>query len=155
MNRENMLLLAEYLETSVKVRHFNMAVFRNSQFFSVNECGTSGCALGWAPLVPGLEAIDSDFYCYDGTGVKVRGSLSWDEYGARIFELDDDDDMDSSIWAFLFSEDWQTRDNSPVGAGQRLRWMANPDNDIKTLEGFDADFPDYKPHSDDIETYST
>jgi len=47
------------------------------EFFSKNDCGTVGCALGWSPFVPGLETIGSDF-CYWG------GDLLFANYSERF-----------------------------------------------------------------------
>ena len=70
--------LAKYVDEEVKDEQFDMGVYRNKDFRSINDCGTTGCLLGWAPFVePPLESEFSEFDEYTG--------LLFGEYCYRVF----------------------------------------------------------------------
>lgn len=114
----NLSLLADYLEHNVKDEQFDMADMRQSldssgnrypaTFRNRHNCGTIGCVLGWAPFVPELDYTDDE---YLGT------TLDWNAYAERLFV----EDTDSAEWDWLFSEWWEERDNTRMGAVKRIR----------------------------------
>lgn len=69
-----------------------------------NECGTIGCALGWAPSL--FAPLDAE---------------GWGEYGERVFGAPDT----SAAWSWVFSPDWglDDIDNTPRGAAARIRHL--------------------------------
>ena len=118
-HKENLLKLADKLET-VPENQFHMDDYRveptedgpgDSKGISdvlVNpdiDCGTSGCAIGWAPVVPGLEALEDD--------------ATWSGYAARVFGVCEWD----ADFAFMFSSSWKDKDNTPKGAAKRIRYF--------------------------------
>lgn len=113
MNKDNLKKLADWLEENVTENRFDMAHFRSNgsgsyaEFISLLDCGTAGCALGWAPFVPGL-------------GSKKRNKNFWN-YGAEIFDLD----SESYEWDYIFSSFWRHFDNSIEGAINRIREVVN------------------------------
>ncbi|MGJ7541552.1 hypothetical protein [Variovorax sp. LT1R16] len=66
MNKDRLLLLAEKLETVVPAAKFNLQHWRSTygadsdaQLLN-DECGTTGCAIGWACAMP--EFIEQGLY---------------------------------------------------------------------------------------------
>ncbi len=74
----NLIKLANYIEMNVPQEKLDMSSFRAKFFINKHDCGTSGCALGWAPFVEGLEPVESDF---DGPYV----GLDFWQYSERVF----------------------------------------------------------------------
>ena len=58
------------------------------------ECGTSGCVLGFSPSIPGLAAIEDDFY----NGIDSK-TMSYDRYSVRLFPYLD---VEGQVWEYLF-----------------------------------------------------
>jgi hypothetical protein len=73
-----------------------------------NECGTAGCAVGWAPFV--IPPIDDEYY-RDGN------LLNYAKYGPRIFG---DAYEDAGAFSFLFGGRWANVDNTRHGAAYRI-----------------------------------
>lgn len=124
MNEENFLKLAEKLDMTPQAE-FDMEVFRGTRnefgdlesehYYSMENCGTVGCALGQAPLTRGLEPIAGDFE------IEIYGSkknLNYAAYGERIFGI-----ISGEIWDFIFSSEWREVDNTPKGAAARIRYL--------------------------------
>jgi len=113
MNKKNLIKLAKYILSEISGEDFDMRNFRSSstkfplEFYSKEDCGTVGCALGWSPFVPGLEAIEDDFYSW--------GALCFKLYSKRVFGGDDV----GSLY-FIFSGDWHEIDNSREGFVKRV-----------------------------------
>lgn len=118
MNKENLLKLADYLE-KVPSDKFEMLHFRRNEggdsipYISKSDCGTVGCAVGWAPFVKGLEPIKTDFL--------TTARLSFYKYGHRVFRLLGSSDR----WDWCFHPGWSPIDNSPKGAAARIRYLVN------------------------------
>ena len=78
----NLRKLADYIEQHVPQEKLNMRYFRSdktggTEFKTPQDCGTSGCALGWAPFVEGLAPLEEEFdYDHD---------LAFQDYGRRVF----------------------------------------------------------------------
>ncbi len=93
---ENLRKLANYIEQHVPQERLYMRSYRSGpegggavEFKSLNDCGTSGCALGWGPFVEGLEPVEGDYYSHSN---KV---LAWGSYSERVLPQ-----------LGFFTEDW-------------------------------------------------
>lgn len=101
MNKDNLILLRNFLETNKQARnHFDMRYYRRNSngmtdFISIKYCGTVGCALGWAPFVKGLEVVKSDFSEWEFT-------VDFEKYADRVFDL-----YDNETWNYLFNAEWK------------------------------------------------
>ena len=86
---------------NLKDEQFDMNFWRSSvgrriHFKSKTDCGTSGCFLGWFPLLPDeiFTPIDED--------IRNDGTLFFIEYGKRLLSLDNG----CYEWHWLFNSDW-------------------------------------------------
>ena len=128
INKENLLKLAEGIE-GIDQEFFNMRDFRShgchyTPLRSVSDCGTVGCAMGWAPFIEGLEIKSEDLI--DNHDTKET-ELGFGKYGNRILGIP----CGSPIWEWLFSGDWSKIDNTPTGVSLRIQeFLLNglPDN---------------------------
>ncbi len=153
INRQDLIRLARHLNKLPETyKHFSMgAYFRNDSLSDlsdnefnelypncqgyyeyelpchvteerVNECGTVACAIGHAPSIKGMW-------------VKPVPDESYHAYSLR-FLLGEHDDSDtrfhwrykgdvsvSTIWNFLFAEEWSKIDNTAKGAAKRLYFL--------------------------------
>lgn len=83
-----------------KMREFGGIEGKNQSHLKiglVNECGTSCCALGFAPSVKGLEIQAEDFCLLFDHEPKLDFLL----YSSRIFPY-----LTKRAWIFLFDSDW-------------------------------------------------
>ena len=126
INEKNLLLLADPLET-IPQENFSMEQYRQKpsddpdikfelvmcHFYSPVNCGSVGCALGHAPLAPGLEPIKDDYDAF---------SLCWLRYSQRVFGMDSHKE-NKFEWNFVFSYRWEEYDNTPKGAAARIRYL--------------------------------
>ena len=90
---DNLRLAAHWINENVPEANIRMEWFRSvhsegardfdgAHYRSPTDCGTAGCLLGWCPFVPGLEAIESDFY----TNTKHNpGHLDFFRFSDRVF----------------------------------------------------------------------
>jgi len=126
MNRENLVKLAKYILSGVTDNQFNMGKYRrdiygfSKDFVSINDCGTVGCALGWSPFVPGLEAVETEFN-------PRNCALIFYKYSSRVFEINDGE----LCWYFLFDSGWSTIDNTRKGFVKRVLYLIEGGNDLK------------------------
>ena len=104
MNKENLKLMADYIET-IPQEKFDMNTFRTGEKVD-HECGSVGCVLGHCtvldkrPLPMYLEGdINFNAWSFDFTGL--------DPY--------------SSEWDYLFASFWTYGDKTPIGAAKRIR----------------------------------
>lgn len=127
MNKSNLLLLADYLE-KVPQEEFNMLWYRGRYdeyncfikvylIKDINNCGTAGCALGHSIVskIKELEVTDED-YSIDELSQRY---LNFEKYSDRVFNIP----MKESEWEYLFSGEWSMRDNTPLGASKRIRYV--------------------------------
>ena len=121
--------LADYLlALPDDYKHFNMYAYwadtnrKDKEDLSLRElinniddqlhtCGTAGCVLGHAVVSQLFDmGEDTDLNCWgyveDQVFGKAKDSNSWELYDGR--------------WKWLFTSDWSTVDNTPVGAAHRL-----------------------------------
>lgn len=67
----------------------------------INVCGTSACAVGHGPTIPGLEAYPTE---------------TWTTYTTRVFGVGRFDDA----FGYMFGARWSSIDNSVEGAIERI-----------------------------------
>lgn len=134
MNRVNLELLADWLILNsaflVETNAFDMKYYRATEddfgdmcpmTISLDDtgkldCGTVGCAIGWAPIsgVDELKIAPEDYNAY---GIK---SLSFEKYSIRVMGLNMDVEAE---WDYIFSDRWSSADNSPRGAAIRILYL--------------------------------
>lgn len=123
MNKENLAKLADYIEKDVTQEMFDMEHYRSNsgspcEYIDEDNCGTVGCALGWAPFVKGLGVVDSDFR-FSWTDDGYVAALSFGNYVDRVFDLHPVD------FDFLFGGFWSIYDNTPQGFVKRALHLIN------------------------------
>ena len=115
MNRKNLKLLADFLaESPIEPHSFDMStyhedyilplrVLEDTQLYGVNYCGSAGCAIGWAPAVPGIdEPLPHEYF---------------NAYSLRVFDLDS---AKTPEWLWMFYGTWNKIDNTARGAAARI-----------------------------------
>ncbi len=133
MNEANLILLGQYHYQHVTDAEFDMRHYRQQGDFVVNfwgasNCGTVGCALGHAPLVPGLKVEPKDF--------SGAGCLDFDKYCERVFGFSA---YNEPKWHWLFSDVWADRDNTRHGFIRRLIHLLRGGSlDDEFVEGISA-----------------
>jgi hypothetical protein len=130
MNKVNLKLLAEWLlenhDNLVETKAFDMNHYRSEgshvcEFVSETNCGTVGCALGWAPVtgIKALAALEEDYF--------NPRELSFRWYCDRVFELK----HSSMYWDWCFSDEWADTDNTPKGSAIRIMYLLNHEEGVK------------------------
>ena len=116
MNETNLAKLRDKLAT-VDRDLFCMKYFRakGDQYHNEPSCGTTACALGWAPTIPGMGW---EF----ATGDKAA---AWNNYSRSVMGIDPHGEEGHNIWDFLFAFEWSRYDNSPLGAAKRIQYVLN------------------------------
>lgn len=125
MNSENLLKMADWLETQCPQDQFNMHLFLskyppNSSQISMNEalisCETVGCVIGSIPKVFGVfprsYSTSSRSFNFD-----------WISLGARVFGT-----FINKHWDWMFGAEWGYLDNTPLGAAKRIRYFVQNKN---------------------------
>lgn len=138
MKRDNLQILANgLLAADIRGVQFDMSVFdENGDRWNANEitasdcihlskmateCGTVGCALGWAPFF----------------GLKKNVGESWQRFGNRSLI---DVEIHPEEWRWCFSAAWSRVDNTKRGAAQRIIWLLQyglPKNHREQMRGED------------------
>lgn len=130
--RANLLKLKEKLET-VHSRElgFDMVdlikVRRNDSLYceipklgdfheQFKECNTVACALGWAMAVEGMQVTEDDFKPESSMGRE----FNINSYTDRVFP-----NLPCLVHVFLFEEEWDSVDNTALGASKRCAMVAN------------------------------
>ena len=127
MDKGNLLKLAEHLKTKVTKRQFDMEMYRKKRKFFFkkvdtaykvdrSDCGSIGCALGWAPFVEGLESQTEDLHYNREYGCWC---VHFDKYCERVFGLY----IFHPEWEWCFSPRWKDVDNTPKGAARRIEYL--------------------------------
>ena len=121
---DNLEILATFLENEVTQEQFDMLQFRSHDdkdvsFLSLKDCGTVGCALGWAPFVIKTESQDFDNEDY----------LDFSAYCYRIFNLCSEE---GDSWNYCFGGDWRyvEFENTPKGTAKRIREIIASEGDM-------------------------
>ena len=122
---------------STPQEEFSMLQYRRSSltnlhdvpFYSQDNCGTIGCALGTiaAKGTGNLMPNHYDTRDYKRLGV----ALEWNKYCSRVFDMALYDKKDYA-WHFLFSHIWTEVDDSPRGAAARIRYYLDNEDKIES-----------------------
>lgn len=89
--------LADFLENNVKNDQFNIKYYRTDEygkcttFYSKHNCGTVGCALGWAPFAFKLNKTYRDF----------DGEYFFPKISEKFLGIND-----RESWVYLFDSKW-------------------------------------------------
>ncbi len=120
MNEERITRLANFLVDAVPEKHFSLSTWRSGRCKEDEDllkhtCGTTGCAVGWAVVLPdfkeaGLTSI-AGFPMFQG----VAG---W-EAVQRFFGLSYEEAV------ALFSCDTYAGDVGPIDVADRMLWFIN------------------------------
>jgi hypothetical protein len=90
------------------------------------HCGTSACAVGWAPVFIGLSKEDLD----------ENNRLNYREYSDKYLVP-----LNCKWWSYLFSEAWAYIDNTAHGAAYRINQLVTSQDE----------FPPFNIHTFDDE----
>jgi len=130
-NKENLLKLADYLlSLPVDYSHFHMNYFCSSDesfdcdeaAHAITNCGTVGCALGHGPAA----------------GI-APSTLGWHRYCDKEFGIG----TASTEWDWCFGYKWVRHDNTPQGAGKRIKYFL----DFGVPEGYRSGLEDDYRHT--------
>lgn len=108
MNKENLLKMADYIET-IPQESFDMSDYRTGQW-ETPECNSVGCIIGHCTVLDKVtaanvkmwdETIDFQLWSYSFTKINVE----------------------SAEWDYLFHSMWKYADNTPTGAAKRIRYF--------------------------------
>lgn len=124
---QNLIKLADYILNNVTDKHFNMENYRSSvrkitnsrgeqvptlelvSFYSFGNCGTTGCALGWAPFAlteaePDVRAVLRKEFFDTFIGGKYGGSgcVNFKILSLELFGIP----WGSLAWEYLFEAEW-------------------------------------------------
>jgi hypothetical protein len=118
-------ILSDYLITGETAMRFDMANYcrypdGDDAEPTYHECGAVACALGHGP----------------SAGVVPNYYDSWETYCKNSFGISSDFTKE---WDFLFDDEWEHTDNTPQGAGHRIKWFLEngvPTNDDYLLYDF-------------------
>lgn len=127
MHKRNLIKLADAVE-GIDPEIFDMSSYRKNKsndylIQRTPDCGTIGCAIGWAPLVPSLEMCKEEEALFR---IAHKGT-AYAEYCSRVFGVE----QGSRKWKYMFDSNWCTYDNTPTGASTRIREIAYGLKDIK------------------------
>lgn len=105
--KENLQKLHDYIRDNVAEEFIRMEYFRSDEYgfskcyTSKEDCGTCGCALGWAPNA--IPEILSDPKVFENS-INGAPRIEFFKMSDRYFpDLNDDP---SNYWDYLFSPDW-------------------------------------------------
>lgn len=119
INRKNLQKLATLLAYGDLPREvaFGMADYCSAGTIFITEppCGSSACAIGFAPFA----------------GIRKKSGESFNEYCWRALGVDAGDDSREFQWCF--SSDWTSADNTPTGAAKRIQYLL--DNSLEEWNG--------------------
>lgn len=101
MNRTNLEILADYLESEKLKADFSMEIYSEDGADYKPVCGSVGCAIGHGPYA----------------GLPKRPKETWYAYADRVFGLP------PTEWRWCFSAYWARSDNTPEGAAKRIRYL--------------------------------
>ena len=120
MKTKNLILLRDYLIAlpdkyqGFDMKHFNIDIADNN--LNGNHCGTAACMAGHMVYVDGIPKPKGD------------DKWNWVSYASRVSGLDEV--LHFSKFNFLFSETWESCDNTTKGAAFRINYLIdNPNAD--------------------------
>lgn len=131
MNTERLLILADFLENVVHATmptRFCYATWLGREWAGEQDlsCGTTACAMGWAPQVPQFKELGLYYQRRDGggaeicsTGLKV-GEVTEDtqDTGTALFDLEDDDEYGHIFWYLFYPQESPMEDLVPHVRGK-------------------------------------
>ena len=113
----------------LQYRRSSLTNRQNVPFYSQDDCGTVGCALGTI-AVKGTGKLRPNHYDY--SNYKRLGlALEWEKYSNRVFDIIPYV-KGGSAWSFLFSHIWTDYDDSPRGAAARIRYYLDNEDKIES-----------------------
>lgn len=151
LNFENLNKLADFLETLPEEK-FDLSQYRKdkkddvyeAEFKSMTDCGTVGCAIGWAPFIEGLEPKEEEFkHAWHAPEIgKVLDYAGYSErvFGATFSHLTYDPDseamnfMFSAKWTRYFDFDSDPLENTPKATADRVRIVTSGLFDLSPIE---------------------
>ena len=108
MNKENLLKMAEYIET-IPQEKFDMSKYRTDDYNTI-ECNSVGCVIGHCVILdPNPELIPRFL---NGGIVFERWSSSFIGFSPFAYS-----------WKWCFDAAWTKIDNTPQGAAKRIRYL--------------------------------
>lgn len=121
LHRANLKKLADYLMTLPEdYANFDMASYFCEDGFadekmliegsSINQCGTSACAVGHAQDAGLTLTVDM-----------TDCTVNWRQTSIDLFGLSSS--LSYGGWNWCFAAEWETTDNSPQGAAKRIYWF--------------------------------
>lgn len=113
MNKENLLKIANYIET-IPQEKFDMDSYRTGDQRAV-ECNSVGCVIGHSTvLFPEIVAKH-----------RVKEDSLW-KYNILFTSFSDEvTGLEDVEWRWCFSYIWSDIDNTPTGAAKRIRMLVN------------------------------
>lgn len=121
MNKENLLRMADYVET-IPQEQFDMECYRYDDK-TLPECNSVGCIIGHCTI------LDADNLPRYG-----NGTIDFFEWGEKFTGIG----WRSVDWVYLFDGMWCDTDNTPTGAAKRIRhYVENglPEDWIEQIHG--------------------
>ena len=120
----NLAQLADYLLSGALRAEFDMAVYADPAHLLPGKtgCGTVGCAIGHGPYA-GIAKYPHEY---------------WPDYARRAFIRNTLTSQIARDW--LLGEDWTVVDNTPQGAGRRIKYTLKhgiPSNWRQQQEGLE------------------
>lgn len=84
MNSKRLLKLANFLETKVQNKGFNLKTWK-----TVNKCGTVACAGGWACSIPSFKKAGLKLELYDFSQYFMIRYKIWEDFAAvsKFFDI--------------------------------------------------------------------
>lgn len=125
MNKENLLKIANYIET-IPQEMFDMETYRYGDMRTV-ECDSVGCVIGHStvlfPEIVGNHRVKND--------VLWKDQILFRDFSEEVTGLEDIE------WGWCFSNAWSYIDNTPTGAAKRIRMLVNGEVTINMLNGWE------------------
>lgn len=109
MNTERLLKLAEFLETKVEPGRFDIKCWRRGD---LNECGTAGCAFGWATVCFAADGL------VFSNGEPTFGTAYGFDAADDFFDIDSEES-----WDLFDSDSYCNEEVSPQMVATRIRQM--------------------------------
>ena len=108
MNKENLLKMADYIET-IPQNKFDMINYRKNMGDVDVVCNSIGCAVGHCTILD-MVNIQNNFIDEDDGQIKF---FQWSEDFTGV--------NDMPQWNYLFTSKWRVVDNTTQGTANRIR----------------------------------
>ena len=122
MNKENLLKMADYIET-IPQNDFHMGCYRNG-FKKYHKCNSVGCIIGHCTILDEEENLPR----------RSDGEINFSLWSQRFTGIT----AGSDEWYYLFGGDWSRTDNTPTGAAKRIRYFVEhglPEDWLEQMNG--------------------